>query len=126
MEETWLYCDDDSFVDCNEYSSKEDAIAGAMEDEDIEESFFIGRKVPAKISPLRIDIDKMLERVAEDTTYGLDISMDIDYSDFLENVSEEHKNELKKEMNRTFLKWLYKNGYEPRWFEIEDIEIIER
>ena len=126
MEEKWLYSEDDSFYDCEEFSSKEDAIECAREDEDIEESFFVGKKVEPKIAPLRIDMDKILEKVAEDTTYGLDVSMDIDYMSFLQNVTKEDVNELKKRMDDVLVKWIHEKGYSPNWYEIENIEIIKK
>lgn len=126
MKKKWLYSEDDSFYCCEEFDSKKDAIECALEDEDIEDSFFVGVKKEVKISPMRIDIDKILEQVAEDTTYGLDVSMDIDYASFLQNVKEDDKIELKHRLNEVLSLWIKEKGYSPTWFEIDDVEIIEK
>lgn len=122
--EIWVYAEseEDNWGYSDEFESKEDAIECAKEDEDLESEgyVYVGRVV--KPTVCAIDVDMVIENIAENTTIGLENGMG---DDFLSNIKKEHYEELEKDLNAVFFKWLEKYNYGPTWTEVVDIECLE-
>lgn len=117
----WIYSENEELYweFSDEFKSKEDAIESAKEDDEIEENFiYVGRKVAPTVCG--VDLDRMLENIAENTTFGLDGFGE----DFLMDVKNEHYEELEEAINEIFFYWLEKYNYKPTWFLVEDVEQI--
>lgn len=123
MKDVWLYSEsEDLYWELSEeFDSKEDAIYAAKHDDELEHnnSIFVGKKTQPIVCG--IDVDYLLENVSINTTIGLDGFGD----DFLMNVKKEHFEELENKFNEIFFEWIKKYNYEPDWFEVEDVELIE-
>lgn len=120
--EMWIYSDNEELYweYSDEFDSKEDAIESAKEDDEIEDGYFyVGRKVEPTVCG--IDLDYMLENIAENTTFGLDGYGE----DFLMYVKSKHYEELEEAINEIFYNWIEKYNYRPTWFLVEDVEEIE-
>lgn len=119
--EIWIYSErkDLYWEYSEEFNTIDEAIKCAKADDEIEDYVFVGKKTPARICD--IDVDSLLENIAENTTDGFD-----EYADgFLENVTKEHFDELEEKLNNVFLEWVNKYNYNPTWFEVIDIKEIE-
>lgn len=122
MSEKWIYSErEDLYWEYSEeFDTKEQAIESAKEDEEIEcSTVFIGKKTEPAICG--IDIDSILENIAEGSTIGLDGYGE----DFLEDISKEHLDELEDKLNNVFLEWMNKHNYNPTWFEVIDVEEVD-
>ena len=69
-----------------------------------------------------IDVDDVLERI-NNTMY--DEAGEV-AEDYLDNVKDEHKEELEKELNKVFFAWQEKYKYKPNFYIIVDEEVIVR
>lgn len=80
-------------------------------------SFEIGQI--EKVYPCGVDVDFILENVAENTTQGMEAG-----EDYLNNVTKEHSDELEQKLNDVLFAWMKEHGYEPDFFIMENIEEI--
>lgn len=123
MKEIWLYNDNENsnWAFSEEYRSKEEAIEAAKKDKELEtNTIFVGKKVAPRVAG--INIDSILEEIVINSTFGLEDGV---ADDFLNDISREHYEELEEKLNDIFFDWLKKYDYEPKWFEVENIEKIE-
>lgn len=116
----WMYnIGDRDIWTGEEFDTKEQAIIEAKKE--IEETpwdiayFTVGQI--EKVETCGIDIDTLLEGIAEETI--------ADFSevgeDYLCDVTDKDKAELEEKLNEVFFKWIKKNKYEPNFFKIENI-----
>lgn len=102
--------------DTREEALKMGKKAATQEDKN---KFRIGRAIRASV--WWTDADDAIEtaQVRADSEYG-------DASEgYLDDVTDEDKKELNDKLSELFSSWQKKHGYEPNFYEIEDIEIIE-
>lgn len=83
----------------------------------VTKSFQVGQV--ATVSPAGVDVDFILENVAENTTEGMEAG-----EDYLNNVTQEHSEELEQKLNDVLFAWMKEHGYEPDFFEIVNIAEI--
>ena len=101
--------------------SREEAIAEATKEALIDniKEFKIGQCEEINHG---IDVDDVLERI-NNTMY--DEAGEV-AEDYLDNVKDEHKEELEKELNKVFFAWQEKYKYKPNFYIIVDEEVIVR
>lgn len=116
----WMYNINDREMWIGEdFNTREEAIEGAKKE--IEETpwhinyFTVGQI--GKVNVCGIDIDILLEGIAEETTNEFSEVG----GDYLCNVTNEDKAELEEKLNDVFFEWIKKNGYEPDFFKVENI-----
>lgn len=80
-------------------------------------SFEIGQI--AEVAPCGVDVDFILENVAENTVQGMEAG-----EDYLCDVTKEHSEELEQKLNDVLFDWMKEHDYEPDFFTIENIEEI--
>lgn len=106
-----------------EFDTKEEAVKEAkkeIEEEGLDNiSFEIGQIAQAFVSG--VDVDYILENVAENTTNEVGEVGE----DYLEDVTKEDRDELEEKLNEVLFKWIKEHNYEPSFFKIENIEKIE-
>lgn len=119
-ENKWVYSyDDENFSFSDVFSSKEEILNEVKNDPNAKEYVYIGKQ--QEVSICGLDLNSILDNVAENTSYGFDDFAD----DYLCNVTKEHYEELEKNLNDVFFKWIEKYNYKPDWFEVVDIEKIK-
>ncbi|ACA57392.1 hypothetical protein N494_18780 (plasmid) [Clostridium botulinum A2B7 92] len=126
IEGKWMYSLIDSEIWIGEeFNTKEQAIeAGRKEALENQEQAFcndyfnIGQIV--EVSPCGVDVDFILENVAENTADGMEAG-----ENYLMDVDTEHQRELEKQINEVLFAWMDKYGYRPDFFKIENIEKID-
>jgi hypothetical protein len=107
-----------------EFDTKEDAIKAAKEELGSQEmkqfmsSFKVGQI--AEVSICGVDVDSILENVAENTADEVGEVGD----EYLCDVEREHAEELEEKLNKVLFDWIKKHGYEPGFFKIENEETI--
>lgn len=116
----WLYSNNEESFYSDTFYTKDSAIQAALEDEEIEDVFYVGKQSPVNISG--VNVSTILEYVAENTAQGFDGFGD----DYLEDVKAEHMSELEDALDEVLFKWIDKYNYNPDWYEIKDIEMIRR
>lgn len=79
--------------------------------------FYIGKTTA--VNACGVDVDNILEDVAENTVDGLEAG-----EDYLCDITEEHSKELEQKLNDVLFAWMEEHGYEPDFFTIEDVEKI--
>ena len=63
----------------------------------------------------------------EEINHGIDVDEAGEVAeDYLDNVKDEHKEELEKELNKVFFAWQEKYKYKPNFYIIVDEEVIVR
>lgn len=126
MEGKWMYSLTDSEIwTGEEFETREQAIEEGIKKalENQEEPFcndYFNIGQIAKIFPCGVDVDSILENVAENTAEGLEVG-----EDYLMGVDIEHQRELEEKFNDVLFAWMKKYGYEPNFFKIENIEKVE-
>lgn len=78
-------------------------------------SFKVGRKV--EVGPTGVDTDFILENIADSMQSDIGEVAD----DYLLDVTNEHQEELEKELNNVLFRWMEKYKYLPTFYKIEDI-----
>ena len=74
-----------------------------------------------KVLPSGVDVDFILENVAENTTIDtLEVG-----EDYLMDVKREHEEELEEKLNEVLFDWIDKYGYNPDFFKIVNVEEIK-
>lgn len=130
MNNKWMYDIYNSEIwNSSEFDTKEEAIEEGKIDlinfnklrikkglEPIKE-FYIGRQ--EVVSPCGVDVDFILENVAENTVQGMEAG-----EDYLGDVTKEHRDELEQELNNVLFTWMNEHGYNPNFFTIENEETI--
>ena len=106
------------------FDTKEEAIQSGLdalkEDETLQGStLYVGQK--ESVCTSSIDIDLLLENVAENTTCELSEVGE----DYLMDVSKEAQDELEEKLNDVFFEWIKKYNYEPTFYKIVNIEEVE-
>jgi hypothetical protein len=106
-----------------EFDTKEEAIKEAkkeIQEEGLDNiSFEIGQI--AKVFVSGVDVDFILENVAENTTNEVGEVGE----DYLDDVTKEDRGELEEKLNQVLFKWIKEHRYEPNFFRIENTEKIE-
>jgi hypothetical protein len=82
-------------------------------------SFDVGQI--ASVSPCGVDVDSILENIAENT--GDEVGEVAE--DYLMDVANEDAAELEEKLNEVLFTWMKKHNYEPNFFVMENIEEIE-
>jgi hypothetical protein len=114
----------DEIWDGEEFDSKEEAIKAAKKfiAEDKRPEFFSDFEVGqiAEVIPCGVDVDSIIENVAENTTceYG-EVG-----DDYLCNVTKEDRDELEEKLNDVLFAWMKEHNYEPDFFMIENEETV--
>jgi hypothetical protein len=130
MEGKWMYELGNSEVWHGEYfDTREQAIDAGKEElialnklrkekeHKVTKNFQVGQVT--KVSPAGVDVDYILENVAENTTEGMEAG-----EDYLCDVTKEDSDELEQKLNDVLFAWIKEHGYEPDFFEIENEETI--
>lgn len=86
-------------------------------EKEIISSFYVGQI--AEVLPRGVDVDFILENVAENTAEGMEAG-----EDYLLNVTPEHSAELEEKLNDVLFAWMKEHEYEPDFFTIENVEEI--
>lgn len=74
-----------------------------------------------KVLPSGVDVDFILENVAENTTIDtLEVG-----EGYLMDVKREHEEELEEKLNEVLFDWMDKYGYNPDFFKIVNVEEIK-
>jgi len=118
MKDKWMYnLDGGDIWYGEEFDTKEEAIKiGREESED--DTFRIGQI--KEVKPSGVDVDYILENVAENTTDDVgEIG-----EDYLCDVTKEDRVELEEKLNVVLFTWMKKYGYEPTFFLIDNEEVI--
>lgn len=109
-----------------EFNTKEDAIRAGKEELNTEKlrefysnQFQVGQV--AEVFPSGVDIDFILENVAENTTNETGEVGE----DYLCDVEDEHRDELEEKLNEVLFAWMKKYKYEPDFYKIENVETIK-
>ena len=126
MEGKWMYSLTDSEIwTGEEFDTKEQAIEEGIKEalENQEEPFcndyfYVGQI--EKVYPCGVDVDSILENVAENTVEGLETG-----EDYLLYVDVEHQRELEEKLNEVLFTWMKKYDYEPNFYKIKNIEEAE-
>ncbi|MBK5242158.1 hypothetical protein [Clostridium sp.] len=110
----------------DQFDTREEAIIAGREQvvEEQEEafcndSFIIGQC--EVVSPSGVDVDFILENVAENTTDEVGEVGE----DYLNDVISKHSEELEEKLNEVLFAWMKKYKYEPTFFQIKNAEKIE-
>lgn len=119
----WMYnIGDRDIWTGEEFDTKEQAIIEGkkeIEEESLKYNYFMVGQIE-KVEACGIDVDILLEGIAEETT--------ADFSevgeDYLLDVTDKDKTELEEKLNEVFFEWVKKNKYEPDFFKIENIEKV--
>ena len=103
------------------YDSREEAIREATNEALIDDvkKFKIG--ICEAVCNYGIDADEVLERIAEKTYEDVGEVAE----DYLNDVTKEHKEELKDKLNEVFYAWQEKYNYKPCFYNVVSEEIIE-
>jgi len=88
-----------------------------QKDKELIKSFNIGQV--EEVYSCGVDVDFILENVAENTVDGMEAG-----EDYLCDVTNEHNAELEQELNDVLFAWMKKYNYEPNFFKIVNIEKI--
>lgn len=120
----WMYnFNDNEIWTGEEFDTKEEAIEeGRMEIQEEgfdNESFEIGQI--AEVSVSGVDVDFILENVAENTTNEVGEVGE----DYLYDVTKEDRDELEEKLNEVLFAWIKEHKYEPSFFKIENIEKVK-
>lgn len=126
MDGKWIYSEADSEIwSEGEFDTKEQAIEEGIkealknqEEPFCNDYFYVGQV--EKVYPSGVDVDSILENVAENTAEGLEVG-----EDYLIDVDIEHQRELEEKLNEVLFAWMKKYGYEPNFFRIKNIEEVE-
>ena len=122
MSDKWCYSFD-RLGYAGTFNSREEAINEAtFEAKRLNQNiFYIGRAIYE--TPKGIDIDILLENIAEDTIDNSEVGYEYG-ADYLDDVKEEHKAELEKILNSALFSWMDKHNYNPHWYMAVDIEEV--
>ena len=102
------------------YETKREALKEGIKAREGNELLRIGQQESVGVSG--IDIDLLLENVAENTIEELSEVGE----DYLEDVTIEHRQELEEKLNEVFFEWINKYGYNPSFYRVVNIEEIEK
>ena len=127
MNNRWMYSLTNSEIWTGEtFETKEKAItegykeALEMQEEEFYKDYFnVGQCV--EVLPSGIDVEFLLENIAENTTDDVGEVGD----DYLMDVTKEHQRELEEKLNNVLFEWMDKYNYKPTFFKIENIERVE-
>jgi hypothetical protein len=119
----WVYSRfEEDYSNSEEYDTKEEAIESAIEeylDSDVE-GFFVGKVKPYVLDENIVDIERILEQVSGNVYDDMGEFAEC----YLHDVKREHEDELEREINEVFHKWIEKYNYQPTFFEVVDIENV--
>ena len=114
--------DEEHYNPANEYDTREEAIAAAVEDLDLEPGalFWTGRVL---YGDLKGDLKHLFDgsRVIEDAQEQL-YSAIVDSSEFCDDATAEQQEELETELLETFMKWLDKHGRAKGYWTLEEMD----
>ena len=114
---------EDSWDGCCEFDTKEKAIEWGRDEYqtfDVD-GFFVGVKRPYVISSNIIDAETVLERI-NDSIFD---DMGECAEDYLGDIEGTQIEELEKELNAVFHKWVKKHKLRPTFYEVIKVEEIE-
>ena len=123
--EQWMYQLGDSDIWVGKsYETKEEAIKEgikARESEDMFENLKLSIGQQESVGVSGIDIDLLLENVAENTIEELSEVGE----GFLQDVTIEHQEELEQKLNDVFFEWINKHKYNPEFYRVVNIEEVK-
>jgi hypothetical protein len=119
-EKIWIHStDEENWGCCDEFNTKEEAIKAGKEDYNC--GFFVGTKHEYTLDKNIIDVEKILEQVSNDV-----YNDNGEYAEgYLHDTEKEHEEELQKELNEVFHRWIGKYNYKPNFYLVKNIEEIE-
>ena len=83
-------------------------------------NFYVGQ-VSTKLESLSVDVEEVLESVAQRVYDEVgEVS-----EDYLRIIEREHVDELEENMNKVLNEWLAKHNYEPNFYHVHNIELVE-
>ena len=122
MEDKWMYSFNEEGVWYGEeFDTKEEVIAEGRKEALLEKhsEFLVGQI--EKVFPSGVDVDFIIENVAENTTNDIYEVGD----EYLCDVTKEHSDELEEKLNEVLFDWMKKHSYEPSFFSIKNVETIK-
>ena len=122
MQGKWMYnLTGDEIWSGEDFDTREEAIEEGKGEAIADEldSFEIGQC--EYVAPSGVDIDYILENVAENTTEEVGEVGE----DYLNDVTSKHSEELEEKLNEVLFAWMKKHKYEPNFFQIKNTERIE-
>ena len=110
----------------SEFDTKEEAVSEGRKEvlsenktmqKDVYIYFYVG--MIEKVEPTGVDVEWILENIAENTVDGMEVG-----EDYLCDVTKEHQEELEENLNEVLFSWMKKYKYNPTFFRIVNIEKI--
>ena len=103
------------------YNTREEAIKGGTElaKDEGGECFRIGEMIPYDVPG--IDAELVIERMQETVYEEIGEAAD----DYLNNIKEEHENELEEKLTQVFTEWAKKYSYNSTFYKVVNDEFIE-
>lgn len=128
MKGKWMYQIGESEIWSNssEFDTKEEAVREGKKEvlsenkimqKDAYVYFYVG--MIEKVEPAGVDVEWMLENIAENTVDGMEVG-----EDYLCDVAKEQQQELEEKLNEVLFSWMEKYKYNPTFFRIINIEKI--
>ena len=122
MKNKWMYNLNGSEIWTSEQlDTRKEAITEGRKqaiEEEKEDYFEVGQV--EEISPRGVDVDFILENVADNTTQECGEVGE----DYLCDVIREHSTELEEKLNEVLFAWMKKYRYEPTFYNIKNTEKI--
>ncbi len=103
-----------------EFNTKEEAVKEGLEEAKTEGCFKFEVGQIEKVTVSGVDIDYILENVAENTTEDCGEVGE----DYLNDVTKEDRDELEQKFNDLLFSWIKEHGYEPSFFKIKNVKTI--
>lgn len=128
MDGKWMYQIGESEIwgNSSEFDTKEEAIREGRKEilygnknmqGDSYSYFYVG--MIEKVEPTGVDIEWLLENIAENTTDDIEVG-----EGYLYDVTKEHQEELEQKLNEVLFSWMNKHNYNPTFFRIVNMEKI--
>lgn len=125
MEGKWMFnLDGSEMWQGEQFDTKQLAIEAGrkeaikrQEEEFCGDSFQVGQVADVSVSG--VNVDNILEDVAENTVQGMEAG-----EDYLYDVTKEDSDELEQKLNDVLFAWIKQHGYDPNFFQIENEETI--
>lgn len=116
----WIYnSDEEVWMNCEHYDTKEEAIQAGKEDYEGDSQFFVGQIKNMNIG-VGVDADRILDDIAENVYDEVGEAAE----DYLGSVRKDELSELEDLLNDALRQWMDKHDYKPKYFSVENIESI--
>lgn len=116
----WIYnSDEEVWMNCGTYDTKEEAIQAGKEDYEEDSQFYVGQIKNMNIG-VGVDADRILDDIAENVYDEVGEAAE----DYLGSVPKEQLSELEDLLNDALHQWMDKHDYKSKYFRVENIECI--